>query len=122
MSHLEGLVDDADLWAVAVRDDDVNALLDHLGDELGAAGDTFSLLFGIIAQGVAANAMTTRLPIKSVWFMACSLGRNGSLSRIARRLALGTLVPALLWGMRQEALPSFNLPRSRTCATAGCVR
>ena len=54
MSHLEGLVDDADLRAIAVRDDDVNALLDHLGDELGAAGNALSLFLGIIAQGVAA--------------------------------------------------------------------
>ena len=39
--------------AVAVRDDDVDALLDHLGDERGAVSDALALLFGVVAQGVA---------------------------------------------------------------------
>lgn len=55
MGDLEGLVDDADLGAVAVGNDDVDALLDHLGDELGAIGDVAALLFGVVSQSVSAQ-------------------------------------------------------------------
>ena len=123
MSNLEGLVDDADLWAIAVRDDDVDALLDHLGDELGAAGNALSLFFGVIAQSVAAQCDDDALAHQvSLVHGVLPLGRNGSLSRIARRLTPGTLLPALPLGTRKEELSSFDLPRSWTCATVGCVR
>lgn len=55
MGHLEGLVDDANLRSVAVGDDNVDALLDHLGNEFGAIGNMGALLLGVVSQGVSAQ-------------------------------------------------------------------
>ena len=51
----EGVVDHADLRAVAVGDDDVGAVLDHVHDVLGGVPHERKLLLRGVAEGVAAE-------------------------------------------------------------------
>ena len=52
---VEGVVDHADLRAVAVGDDDLVALRDQVDDGLGGLGDESELLIRGVAQRVAAE-------------------------------------------------------------------
>lgn len=55
MSSGEGVLDHADLRAVAVGDDDLVALLDEAEQRVGGVGDLLDLLFRGVAEGVAAE-------------------------------------------------------------------
>ena len=55
VSSGEGVLDHADLRAVAVGDDDLVALLDEAQEGVGGVGDLLDLLFRGVAEGVAAE-------------------------------------------------------------------
>ena len=51
----EGVLDHADLRAVAVGDDDLVALLDQAEEGVGGVAHGLDLLDGVVAEGVAAE-------------------------------------------------------------------
>ena len=51
----EGVLDHADLRAVAVGDDDLVALLDKTKESVGGVAHGLDLLDGVVAEGVAAK-------------------------------------------------------------------
>ena len=51
----EGVLDHADLRAVAVGDDDLVALLDETEEGMGGVAHGLDLLDGVVAEGVAAK-------------------------------------------------------------------
>ena len=51
----EGVLDHADLRAVAVGDDDLVALLDETEESVGGVAHGLDLLDGVVAEGVAAE-------------------------------------------------------------------
>lgn len=51
----EGVLDHADLRAVAVGDDDLVALLDKTEESVGGVAHGLDLLDGVVAEGVAAK-------------------------------------------------------------------
>ena len=51
----EGVLDHADLRAVAVGDDDLVALLDEAEEGMGGVAHGLDLLDGVVAEGVAAK-------------------------------------------------------------------
>lgn len=59
----ERVVDHADLGAVAVGDDDVGAVLDHVHDVLGGVPHELELPCGVLPRALPPGAMTTVLPL-----------------------------------------------------------
>ena len=55
MGSGEGVLDHADLRAVAVGDDDLVALLDKTKESVGGVAHGLDLLDGVVAEGVAAK-------------------------------------------------------------------
>ena len=82
----EGVVDHADLGAVAVGDDHVDALGHHVDDVAGGVLHQLELLLGRVAQGVAAerddDGLTGTFLIRHVYSFSMPLGNPCTVRRL----------------------------------------
>ena len=69
----EGVLDHADLRAVAVGDDDLVALLDQAEEGVGGVAHGLDLLNGVVAEGVAAKGDDDTIGLAVGFGHACLL-------------------------------------------------
>ena len=73
MGSGEGVLDHADLRAVAVGDDDLIALLDETEESVGGVAHGLDLLDGVVAEGVAAKGDDNTIGLTVGFGHACLL-------------------------------------------------